>query len=99
MFCTLDAFQYGIGGTRNVVVYACPNTNWLVCENGVTVIRIGATNMVIQTSPRLSTMVVEICNAKVTYSAKQLTADCVDEKSVHHGFNVDNDYNIRFRTV
>ena len=38
-------------------------------------------------------MVVEICNAKVTYSVKQLTADCVDETSVHHGFNVDNDYN------
>ena len=34
MFCTLDAFQYGIGGTRNIVVYACPNTNRLVCENG-----------------------------------------------------------------
>ena len=44
-------------------------------------------------------MVVEICNANVTYSVKQLTADCVDETSVHHGFNVDNDYNIRFRTV
>ena len=26
--------------------------------------------------------------AKVTYSVKQLTADCVDETSVHHGFNV-----------
>ena len=47
----------------------------------------------------LSTMVVEIFNAKVTYSVKQLTADCVDETSVHHGFNVGNDYNIRFRTV
>ena len=44
-------------------------------------------------------MVVEIFNANVTYSVKQLTADCVDETSVHHGFNVDNDYNIRFRTV
>ena len=55
--------------------------------------------MVIYTSPRLSTMVVEIFNAKVTYSVKQLTADCVDETSVLHGFNVDNDYNIRFRTV
>ena len=39
--------KHGIGGTRNVVVYACPNTNWLVCENGVTVIRIRATQMVI----------------------------------------------------
>ena len=39
--------KHGIGGTRNVVVYACPNTNWLVCENGVTVIRIRATKMVI----------------------------------------------------
>ena len=39
--------KHGIGGTRNVVVYACPNTNWLVCENGVTVIRIWATKMVI----------------------------------------------------
>ena len=38
-------------------------------------------------------------NAKVTYSVKQLTADFVDETSVLHGFNVDNDYNIRFRTV
>ena len=44
-------------------------------------------------------MVVEIFNANVTYSVKQLTADCVDETSVHNGFNVDNDYNIRFRTV
>ena len=47
-------------------------------------------------------MVVEIFNAKVAYSVKQLTADSVDsvdETSVHHGFNVDNDYNIRFRTV
>ena len=42
---------------------------------------------------------VEIFNANVTYSVKQLTADCVDETSVLHGFNVDNDYNIRFRTV
>ena len=39
--------KHGIGGTGNVVVYACPNTNWLVCENGVTVIRIRATKMVI----------------------------------------------------
>ena len=39
--------KYGIGGTRNVVVYTCLNTNWLVCENGVTVIRIRATKMVI----------------------------------------------------
>ncbi len=44
-------------------------------------------------------MVVEICNAKVTYSVKQLTAGCVDEMSFHFGFIVDNDYNIRFRTV
>ena len=44
-------------------------------------------------------MVVEIFNGNVTYSVKQLTADCVDETSVHHGFNVDNGYNIRFRTV
>ena len=43
-------------------------------------------------------MVVEIVNANVTYSVKQLI-DCVDDTSVHHGFNVDNDYNIRFRTV
>ncbi len=35
----------------------------------------------------------------MTYSVEQLTADCVDETSVHHGFNVDNDYNTRFRTV
>ena len=39
--------KHGIGGRRNVVVYACPNTNWLVCENGVTVIRLRATKMVI----------------------------------------------------
>ena len=26
--------RHGIGGTRNIVVYACPNTNRLVCENG-----------------------------------------------------------------
>ena len=44
-------------------------------------------------------MVVEIFNANVTYIVKQLTADCVDETSVHNGFNVDNGYNIRFRTV
>ena len=25
---------HGIGGTRNIVVYVCPNTNRLVCENG-----------------------------------------------------------------
>ena len=36
-------------------------------------------------------MVVEIFNANVTYIVKQLTAGCVDETSVHHGFNVDND--------
>ena len=36
----------------------------------------------------MSTMVVKIFNAKVTYSVKQLTADCVDETSVRHGFNV-----------
>ena len=24
---------HGIGGTPNIVVYACPNTNRLVCEN------------------------------------------------------------------
>ena len=44
-------------------------------------------------------MVVDIFKANVTYSVKQLTGGCVDETSVHHGFNVDNDYNIRFRTV
>ena len=44
-------------------------------------------------------MVVEIFNAKVIYSVKQLTAEYVDETSVHHGFNVDNDYNIRSLTV
>ena len=44
-------------------------------------------------------MVVDIFNTKVAYSVNQLTADWVDETSVHHGFNVDNDYNIRFRTV
>ena len=44
-------------------------------------------------------MVVEIFNANVTYSVKQLKAYCVDETSVLHGFNVDNDYNIWFRTV
>ena len=38
---------HGIGGIRNIVVYACPNTNRLVCENGVTVIRIRTTKMVI----------------------------------------------------
>ena len=38
-------------------------------------------------------------NANVTHSVKQLSAGCVDETSVHHGFNVDNDYNIRFRTA
>ena len=25
---------HGIGGTRNIVVYACPNINRLVFENG-----------------------------------------------------------------
>ena len=44
-------------------------------------------------------MVVEIFNAKVTYSVKQLTAGCVDETSVHFVFIVDNDYNIWFRRV
>ena len=38
---------HGIGGTRYIVVYACPNTNPPVCENGVTVIRIRTTKMVI----------------------------------------------------
>ena len=33
-------------------------------------------------------MVVDSVNAKVTYSLKQLTADCLDETSFHHGFNV-----------
>ena len=42
-------------------------------------------------------MLVEIFNAKVSYSVEQVTAGCVDETSLHHGFNVDND--IRFRTV
>ena len=41
----------------------------------------------------------EIFSAKVTYSVKQLTAGCVDETSVHLVYFVDNDYNIRFRTV
>ncbi len=44
-------------------------------------------------------MVVELFNANVTYSVKQLTADFVDETSVHFVYFVDNDYNIRFRTV
>ena len=38
-------------------------------------------------------MVVEIFKANVTYGVKQLTAGSVDETSVNHGFNVDNDYN------
>ena len=38
---------HGIGGTRNTVVYACPTNNRLVCENGVTVIRIRTTKVVI----------------------------------------------------
>ena len=46
--------------------------------------------------PHFSTMVVNICNADVTYSVKQLTAGCVDETSVHFGFIVENDYDIRF---
>ena len=25
---------HGIGGTRNMVVYACPHTKRMVCENG-----------------------------------------------------------------
>ena len=25
---------HGIDGTRNIVVYACPHTNRMVCENG-----------------------------------------------------------------
>ena len=41
--------------------------------------------------PRFSTMVVDICNADLTYSVKQLTASCVYETSVHFGFMVDND--------
>ena len=44
-------------------------------------------------------MVLEIFNAKVTYSVTQLTADYVDETSVHHGFSVDNDYNSRYHTL
>ena len=44
-------------------------------------------------------MVVEIFNAKVTNNVKQLTAGCVDDTAFHFGFIVDNDYNIRFRTV
>ena len=44
-------------------------------------------------------MVVDICNAKVTYSVKQLTAGCVDETSFHFGFIDDNDYNIRYSII
>ena len=44
-------------------------------------------------------MVVELLNAKVTYSVKQLTACCVDDTSVRFGFMVDNDYNILLGTV
>ena len=68
-------------------------------KTGVTALRIRATKMVISTSSRLSTMVLEIVNAKVTYSVKQLTAGCVDDTSFHFGFIVDNEYNIWFRTV
>ena len=32
-------------------------------------------------------MVVDIFSAKVTHSVKQLTANCIDETSVHHGAN------------
>ena len=35
-------------------------------------------------------------HSDVLYSVKQLTAGCVDETSVHFGFMVDNDYDIRF---
>ena len=42
-------------------------------------------------STHFSTMVVDICNADVTYSVKQLTAGCVDETCIHFGFIVDND--------
>ena len=41
----------------------------------------------------------DICNADVAYSVKQLTAGCVDETSIHLGFIVDNDYDIRFLGV
>ena len=47
----------------------------------------------------LFAMVVDICNADLTYSVKQLTTSCVDETSVHFGFMVDNDYDIRFLGV
>ena len=35
-------------------------------------------------------------HSDVIYSVKQLTAGCVDETSVHFGFMMDNDYDIRF---
>ena len=38
---------HGIDGRRNVVVYACPHSNRMVCENGVTLLRVRATTMVI----------------------------------------------------
>ena len=36
----------------------------------------------------MSMMLLEIFNANVTYSVKQLTASLVDETSVHFGFIV-----------
>ena len=35
-------------------------------------------------------------HSDVIYIVKQLTTRCVDETSVHFGFMVDNDYDIRF---
>ena len=37
----------------------------------------------------------DIYNADVTYSVKQLMAGCVDETSIHFSFIVENDYDVR----
>ena len=83
---------HGIGGTRKIVVYACPNTNRLCVRKwGNCYTDTDHEDGYLDESTHVDDGSGDFY-AKVTYSVKQLTADYVDETSVHHGFNVDNDY-------
>ena len=71
---------HGRGGTRNIVVYACPNTNRLVCENGGNCYTDTDTDHEDGYLDE-STLVDDgsgYFNAKVMYSVEQLTACWVD---------------------
>ncbi len=87
---------HGIGGTRNIVVYACRNTNRLVCEN--------AGNCYKDTDHDKGcvdefTLIGDGSDGRWRFLMLSLFQNRDIMTSVHHGFNVDNDYNIRFRTV